>query len=297
MNLDKSSIESIVREVVERRLGTDAGSQPRNGEPVCDLPNAGAFKDKLNRDEPAFGVWLTLEAPSITEMACRMGFDWIVIDAEHGYLDMKNVMEHIRVANLSNTTILVRIAEIQEGLIKRIMDIGADGIVVPQVRTAEDVATAVRYTKYPPEGKRGIGAERSTRWGQGILQCVPRANQNSLVVPMMETVQAGDAIEEILDVPGVDAMLFGGHDYSASAGYPGTASEPQVIDRIMEVQRRIRARQVPCGIVVFEREDIARRREEGFRMIGLGFDTTLLIQAASQALETAGRSVPESAWW
>ena len=210
MNLDKSSIESIVREVVERRLGADAGSQPGNGEPVCDLPNAGAFKDKLSRDEPAFGVWLTLEAPSITEMACRMGFDWIVIDAEHGYLDMKNVMEHIRVANLSNTTILVRIAEIQEGLIKRIMDIGADGIVVPQVRTAEQVATAVRYAKYPPEGLRGIGAERATRWGQGIEQCVPRANQNSLVVPMMETVDAGESIDQILDVPGVDAMFFSG---------------------------------------------------------------------------------------
>ena len=297
MNLDKSSIESIVREVVERRLGADAGSQPRNGEPVCDLPNAGAFKDKLNRDEPAFGVWLTLEAPSITEMACRMGFDWIVIDAEHGYLDMKNVMEHIRVANLSNTTILVRIAEIQEGLIKRIMDIGADGIVVPQVRTAEQVATAVRYAKYPPEGLRGIGAERATRWGQGIEQCVPRANKNSLVVPMMETVDAGESIDQILDVPGVDAMFFGGHDYSADSGYPGMASEAPVLEKLMAVQQRIRARRVPCGIVAFEKEDIQRRVDEGFRMIGLGFDTTLIIQAMSQALAAAGRPVPQSAWW
>jgi 2-keto-3-deoxy-L-rhamnonate aldolase RhmA len=297
MNIDKSSIESIVREVVERRLGTGTGSQPQNGTPACDLPNAGAFKDKLDRDEPAFGVWLTLEAPSITEMACRMGFDWIVIDAEHGYLDMKNVMEHIRVANLSNTTILVRIAEIQEGLIKRIMDIGADGIVVPQVRTAEQVATAVRYAKYPPDGLRGIGAERATRWGQGIEQCVPRANKNSLVVPMMETVDAGESIDAILDVPGVDAMFFGGHDYSADSGYPGTASEPPVVEKLMAVQQRIRARQVPCGIVAFEKEDIQRRVDEGFRMIGLGFDTTLIIQAMSQALAAAGRPVPQSAWW
>ncbi len=295
MDIDKSAIENIVREVVERRLGSEP--QPQNGTPSCDLPNAGVFKEKLSRDEPAFGVWLTLEAPSITEMAARMGFDWIVIDAEHGYLDMKNVMEHIRVANLSNTTILVRIAEIQEGLIKRIMDIGADGIVVPQVRTVEEVATAVRFAKYPPEGLRGIGAERATRWGQGIEQCVPRANKNSLVVPMMETVEAGESIDEILDVPGVDAMFFGGHDYSASSGYPGTASEPPVVKKLMEVQQRIRARRVPCGIVAFEKEDIQRRVDEGFRMIGLGFDTTLLIQAMSQALAAAGRPVPPSAWW
>ena len=292
MAIDKSSIEAIVRQVVDVQLGAPAAA-----EPVCDLPNAATFKEKLGRDEPAYGLWVTLESPTVTEMAARMGFDWIVIDAEHGYLDMKNVMEHIRVANLTNTTILVRIAEIQEGLIKRIMDIGADGIVVPQVRTAEEVALAVSLAKYPPQGKRGIGAERATRWGQGIEQCVPRANTNSLVVPMMETVEAGEAIDEILDVPGVDAMFFGSHDYSASAGYPGTASEPQVVERIMAIKDRIRQRGVPCGIVSFEKEDIARRKEQGFRMIGLGFDTTLLIQAASQALAAAGRPVSENVWW
>ena len=136
----ESSIENIVRQVVTRQLGgqSQSAAQRSNGrKPVCDMPNAATFKAKLNGSEPAFGIWITLESPSITEMAARMGFDWIVIDAEHGYLDMKNVMEHIRVANLTNTPILVRIAEIQEGLIKRIMDIGADGIVVPQVRTVE----------------------------------------------------------------------------------------------------------------------------------------------------------------
>ena len=299
MNIDRSSIENIVRQVVTRQLGTTspAAPRPQSGTPVCDLPNAGTFKAKLSGTEPAFGIWITLESPSITEMAARMGFDWIVIDAEHGYLDLKNVMEHVRVANLSNTPILVRIAEIQEGLIKRIMDIGADGIVVPQVRTVEEVELAVRCAKYPPEGRRGIGAERSTRWGQGIEQCITRANQNSIVVPMMETVEAGESIDAILDVPGIDAMFFGTHDYSASSGYPGTATEPQVIERIMAVQKKILARGVPCGIVAFEKEDIERVKAEGFRMIGLGFDTTLLIQAASQALAAAGRPVAPSAWW
>lgn len=292
MSIDPNTVESIVRQVVQQQLGP----QKPTGLPSCDLPNASGFKQKLASDQPAYGLWVTLESPSITEMAARMGFDWIVIDAEHGYLDLKNVMEHIRVANLSNIAVLVRIAEIQEGLIKRIMDIGADGIVVPQVRTAEEVARAVSYAKYPPEGKRGIGAERSTRWGQGILECIPKANAHTLVIPMMETVQAGEAIDEILDVPGVDAFFFGTHDYSASAGYPGTADRPEVIQKAMAVQQRIRDRGVPCGIVAFERQDIERRKKEGFRMIGLGFDTTLLIQAAAQALEAAGRPVPQDAW-
>ncbi|MBQ35727.1 MAG: hypothetical protein CME04_05000 [Gemmatimonadaceae bacterium] len=296
VSIDNSAISNIVREVVERQLGTTG--QPRPSAPAeCDLPNAGTLKEKFRRDEPTYGMWITLESPSITEIATRMGFDWIVIDAEHGYLDMKNVMEHIRVANLANTPILVRISEIQKGLIKRIMDVGADGIIVPHVRTAVELAEAVSYAKYPPEGSRGIGAERATRWGAGIEQCVPRANENSLVVAMMETVEAGEAIDEILDVPGVDAMFFGLHDYSATSGYPGTADEPPVIERAMEVQKRIRARGMPSGIVAWEGEEIKKRLDEGFRMIGLGFDTTLLIKAAAQALTAAGRKVPASAWW
>ena len=293
MNIDKSSIESIVREVVDRQMG----SAPRSQSPVCDLPSAGSLKEKFSRDEATFGIWITLESPTITEIATRMGFDWIVIDAEHGYLDMKNVMEHIRVANLANTPILVRISEIQGGLIKRVMDVGADGIVVPYVRSAAEVAEAVGYAKYPPEGVRGIGAERSTRWGQGILQCVPRANENSLVWVMMETVEAGDRIDEILDVPGVDAIFFGLHDYSATSGFPGTADQAPVMKRAMEIQQRVRDRRVPSGILASERADIQRRLDEGFRMIGLGFDTMLLVQAATQALEAAGRKVPKSAWY
>ena len=308
MNIDKSSLESIVREVVEKSLssgggaggGSPASSVPPNGQaigPICDLPNAGALKEKLARDEPTYGIWGTIDAPVVTEMAARMGGDWVVIDAEHGYLDMRNVMEHIRVANLANVPILVRIAEIQEGLIKRIMDIGADGIVVPQVRTANELATAVRWTKYPPEGKRGIGAERATRWGMGIEQCVPRANKNSMVVSMMETVEAGEAIEELMNVPGVDAFFFGGHDYSASAGFTGTASEPPVVEKLDSIQRTIRERRMPSGIVTFDTKQIPQRLDQGFRMIGIGFDTTLLIRALSDALADAGRPVQESMWW
>ena len=305
MNIDKSSLENIVREVVEKSLGSSGGGVPAspvstNGQtpgPICDLPNAGALKEKLARDEPTFGIWVTMDAPVVTEMAARMGVDWVIIDAEHGYLNMNDVMEHIRVANLANVPILVRIEEIQEGLIKRIMDIGADGIVVPQVRTANELATAVRCTKYPPDGKRGIGAERATRWGMGIEQCVPRANKNSMVISMMETVEAGEAIEELMNVPGVDAFFFGGHDYSASAGYPGTATEPPIVEKLDAIQKKCRERRMPTGIVTFDTSDIPRRIDQGFRVIGIGFDTTLLIKALSDALADAGRPVQESTWW
>ncbi|HVF10201.1 MAG TPA: aldolase/citrate lyase family protein [Abditibacteriaceae bacterium] len=255
-----------------------------------------ALRQKFTYGWPTYGLWVTLESPSITEIAGHLGVDWVVIDAEHGHLDLKNVLEHVRVANLMNLVCFVRVQEIQQGLIKRALDIGADGILVPQVRSAEEVATAVRFAKYPPEGIRGIGAERSTRWGMGMVNCTRSANDSVMVIPLMETVEAGDAIEDILDVPGVDALFFGPADYSASAGFLGEWEGPGVAERLLEIQARIRARRIPTGIVATGHENLQLRKQQNFQMIALGIDAGLLIRAARGAMEAAGIAPPEQAW-
>jgi 2-keto-3-deoxy-L-rhamnonate aldolase RhmA len=255
-----------------------------------------ALRQKLRLMWPTFGMWITLESPSITEIAGHLGLDWVVIDAEHGHLDLKNVMEHVRVANLMGLVCLVRIHEIQVGLIKRVLDIGADGILVPQIKTAEEVAHAVRCAKYPPEGIRGIGAERSTRWGMGMLNCVRSANSEIMVIPLMETVDAGNNIDAILDVPGVDAIFFGPADYSASAGFLGEWEGPGVAERLLEIQARIKARRMPTGVITTGHDNLLLRKSQGFQMIGLGADAGLLIRACRQALEVAGAPVQEDAW-
>src|SRR5215467_10456661 len=98
-----------------------------------------ALRQKLAADRPVYGLWVTLESPSITEMAVALGLDWLVVDAEHGHLDWKEILEHIRAAVRSNTVVLVRVAELNGGLIKRALDIGADGIVIPWMETAEQL--------------------------------------------------------------------------------------------------------------------------------------------------------------
>src|SRR5436309_8181821 len=113
------------------------------------------LKQKLKNGEKTFGLWITLEAPAITEIAVRLGLDWICIDAEHGHLDFKEVVEHLRAAGRSSVAALVRVQEIEQGLIKRVLDLGAHGIIVPQIRNAEEVEQAVRFAKYPPRGIRG----------------------------------------------------------------------------------------------------------------------------------------------
>src|SRR5207302_548212 len=207
------------------------------------------LKERLGQNQTPPGLWVTLESPSITEIAVTLGYDWVCIDAEHGHLDFKEIVEHLRVTRNTATTPLVRVQEIEQRLIKRMLDLGAAGIIVPQAATAAEVEQAVRFAKYPPWGVRGVGGERSTRWGMGLLECTQRANQETMVIPLMESVAAGEAIESILNVRGVDAILFGPADYSASAGHLGEWEGPGVAERLLAIKDKIRARGVPCGIM------------------------------------------------
>jgi 2-keto-3-deoxy-L-rhamnonate aldolase RhmA len=191
------------------------------------------LKARLARGETTLGMWVTLEAPTITEIAVTLGVDWVVIDTEHGHLDFKEVVEHIRATRNTSTTPLVRIPETTPGIIKRVLDLGAHGIIVPQVNSAEDVATAVRYAKYPPAGIRGVGGERATRWGLGLQSQTALADRETMVIPLIETVEGGRHLGPILDVPGVDAVFFGPVDYSASAGHLGLWEGPGVAETII----------------------------------------------------------------
>src|SRR5438132_1991998 len=180
-----------------------------------------ALRRKLAADAPTFGLWVTLEAPSITEMAVGLGIVGVVIDAEHGHLDWKEIVEHLRATVRSDTVALVRIAELNGGLIKRALDLGADGVVIPWVESAEQFRQAIRFARYPLEGVRGIGAERATAWGQALAEHAAEANEHVFVVPIIETVRGGQNLAAMLKVDGVDLFWFGPADYSASAGYRG----------------------------------------------------------------------------
>src|SRR5476649_396381 len=149
-----------------------------------------ALRAKLAADHAVYGLWVTLESPSITEMAVALGLDWIVIDAEHGHLDWKEIVEHLRATVRSETVALVRVAECNVGLIKRVLDIGADGVVIPWMESAEQVRQAVSWARFPVEGQRGIGAERATCWGQCFVEHTADANEHVLVVPIIESVKA-----------------------------------------------------------------------------------------------------------
>jgi 2-keto-3-deoxy-L-rhamnonate aldolase RhmA len=247
------------------------------------------LKEKLGRGTSTLGLWVTLESASITELAVEMGYDWVVIDAEHGHLDFKEILEHLRATRHSDTTALVRIQEIEQGLIKRVLDLGAAGILVPQVTSASEVEHAVRFAKYPPVGNRGVGGERATRWGLDLASYTRVANEEVMVIPLIETVAAGEAIDAILAVPGVDGIYFGPADFSASAGFLGQWEGPGVADTLLRIHERARARGVATGVMCTDLENLKLRQQQGFQMLGAGSDAGLLIRASRQAMETIGR--------
>jgi 2-keto-3-deoxy-L-rhamnonate aldolase RhmA/quercetin dioxygenase-like cupin family protein len=247
------------------------------------------LRRKLAGDVPVFGLWVTLEAPSITEMAVALGLDWVVIDAEHGHLDWKEVMEHVRATVRSDTVALVRIAELNAALIKRALDIGADGIVIPWVESAAQLRQAVAMARYPVEGRRGIGAERATAWGQCMAEHAAEANDHVLVVPIIETASTVPEVPAMCQVDGVELFYFGPADFSATSGYRGQWEGPGVAEQILAMKDVIRQAGKHCGVVATSGDDLQQRLAQGFRMLAVGTDTGLLLRSLHTMLAGVGR--------
>ncbi|MBX3256879.1 MAG: hypothetical protein KF862_22270 [Chitinophagaceae bacterium] len=244
-----------------------------------------SMRKKLAEHHTLYGLWVTLESPSITEIAVHCGLDWIIVDAEHGHLDWHNITEHIRAAVRSNTVVLVRISHIDEGIIKRVLDIGADGIVVPHIESAADWNRALSYARYPPAGIRGIGAERATKWGSGFAQHVKDANENLMMIPMIESVKGGEHIDEIIAADHTEIIFFGPADYSASAGYAGEWEGKGIAETINNIKNKIIAAGKNCGVMARTKEDVQHRRQQGFRMLSIGADAGLLLKTIKSFFE------------
>lgn len=252
------------------------------------------FRQKLSLGECVHGLWVTLESPSITEIAVSLGMDWVVVDAEHGHLDWRELNEHIRAAVRSDTVVLVRLAERGTALSKRALDIGADGVVIPWVESVAELEASIRDCRYPPEGRRGIGGERATAWGQCLAEHARHANEHVLVVPLIESMAAVPNVSAMCQVDGAEIFFFGPADFSATAGYRGQWEGPGVAEQILDLKETITAAGHHCGLMVTGIDNLVQRREQGFQMLGVASDTGLIIRGLHQSLKAVGcdRSIP-----
>jgi 2-keto-3-deoxy-L-rhamnonate aldolase RhmA len=252
------------------------------------------LRAKLRSTETQFGLWVTLESATVTEIAAELGLSWVCLDLEHGNLDYSHVVAHARAAKGSGTAVLVRVPAITSDAIKRCLDLGVDGVLLPLVRNAAELEIGYQYGRYPSRGIRGIGGERALRWGLKMSEYLTSANEETLILPVIETKEASDAIEDILQVDGLEAIFFGPADLSASRGYLGQWEGPGVADDIIRIAKLAATRNIACGIVGTDTEDILKRANQGFRMVAFGSDVGMIGRQIRPLLaDLSGRTFKE----
>ncbi|MCB1936262.1 MAG: 2,4-dihydroxyhept-2-ene-1,7-dioic acid aldolase [Nitrosomonas sp.] len=236
------------------------------------------LKSKLAQSEITIGSWITLGHTAIAEIMASAGFDWLVLDMEHSVLELNEVQTIIQVLDGKQCPAIVRLTSNHPDQIKRVMDAGATGVMVPMIKSAADAQAAIDAVYYPPRGQRGVGLARAQGFGASFPAYKQWLEENAVIVAMIEHIDAVNAIDSILAVPGIDAYIIGPYDLSGSMGRPGDLNHPDVqsaIARILEAGKRA---QKPGGIHVIEPDPDAlqQRIQSGFNFLGYSLDIRIL---------------------
>lgn len=236
------------------------------------------LKEKLHAHDLTIGSWITLGHTGTTEIMAKAGFDWLTIDLEHSAITLAETQQMIQVIDLSGITPLVRVGENSSYLIKRVMDAGAHGVIVPMVNSKDDAQHAVNSVKYPPIGKRGVGLGRAQGYGFGFEEYIRFDREESIVIIQIEHIEAVNNINEILTVPGIDAFIIGPYDLSASMGMPGKFDHPDVINAIQKVYEASNRYNITSGfhVIAPDPKEVSKKIDEGYRFIAFSLDTLFL---------------------
>ncbi|MEO0703193.1 MAG: HpcH/HpaI aldolase/citrate lyase family protein [Pseudomonadota bacterium] len=238
------------------------------------------LKAALSQGEVQLGIWLALVSPAAAEIAAEAGFDWALIDAEHGPNDVAAILAQLQAMGGGKAAPVVRVPSADDAWIKRVLDLGVQTILVPMVDTPEQAAEVVAATRYPPDGKRGSGAVLARATGYGAASdYVTTANDEMCVIVQVESQRALQNIDAIARTDGVDCVFVGPSDLSNDMGYPGNPSAPNVVAAIDQAIDRIRVAGKVPGIVTFDRHEIAPYVSKGVTFLGVGGDALLLGEA------------------
>lgn len=251
-----------------------------------------ATKRKLRAGQVALGVFIGIGAPRLVELCGLAGFDYVLIDAEHGPIDVSGCEDMIRAAEVVGVTPIVRVPENHDKTILRYLDIGAQGIMVPQVNSKVDAERAVKAIKYAPLGHRGLAAARSAAYGQAtsLSEYVRRANNETMLFAQIEHVKALEHLDEILAVEEIDVIELGTADLSQSMGHPGETTHPEVQAVANEIiDRALRAGKI-VGDTINDPSAAAAAVRRGIRKIDCSLVGVLARALSSyrQTVQAAG---------
>ncbi len=241
------------------------------------------FRSRLKRGDRLLGTMVTLACPATAELLADVGFDWLFVDGEHGALDTGDILGILMAAD-QRTPCMVRVPAADEVAIKKVLDLGAGGIIVPQVNTPQQSKDVVRFARYAPAGGRGVGLARAHGYGLRFQEYMDTANEQVAVIVQAEHALAAENIEAIVQVPGVDAILLGPYDLSASLGHTGKLDHPSVVQAIDHITRTCQAAKMPLGYFGVTANSVKPMMERGYSLIVAGVDTLLLGVAAKKLL-------------
>lgn len=250
------------------------------------------FKQSLSRGQTQIGLWLALADPYAAELCAGSGFQWLAIDAEHAPNDLRKMLHTLQSVSAYPTHPVVRLPNGDAALIKQVLELGATSLVIPMVESAEQAEALVRATRYPPQGIRGFGSAigRSSRWTR-YTDYVKQANEQICLIVQAESTPALEQLDAICAVDGVDGVLIGPGDLSASMGFLGQLAHPEVVAAINKAIGTIRFHGKAAGILCGD-EALARRYiAQGASFVAVGVDTLILGHATKALAEKFLRPV------
>ncbi len=244
------------------------------------------LKEKLRNKQLTLGSWITLGHPAIAEIMAKAGFDWLVVDLEHSVITIEVAGDLIRTIDLCGVAPLVRLTSNDADQIKRVMDAGAHGIVVPMVNSAAEAAKAVAATRYAPRGTRGVGLGRAQGYGVDFKAYLEWQNDGPVVFVQIEHKDAIDRLEEILTVPGVDGFIIGPYDLSCSMGIPGQFERPEFVAAMTQIRETAKRIGCPAGLHIVEPDLplLEQTINEGYTVIAYSVDIRVIDSGVRQGV-------------
>jgi len=241
---------------------------------------------QLRKGGATIGSWMQLPNASVAEIMGKAGFDWVALDLEHGSFSVESLPDLCRALELGGTVPFARVAQNSCKDIKQAIEAGTRGIIIPMIENRSEMEHGVAWAKYPPAGIRGVGYSRANLFGRNFQSHFSSFNDELVVVAQIESIRAVENLDDILTVPGVDALIVGPYDLSASMGLTGQFEHPDFVASLTTIHRKALQHRIPMGLHIVQPDPVLLRAKiaEGYQFIAYGIDAVFLYNNAVNPL-------------
>lgn len=245
------------------------------------------LKRKLKNKQLTIGSWVTIGHQAVIDILAEAGFEWLTIDLEHTVIDYNETQILISYIQSHGMAALVRVTKNEEVVIKRVLDAGADGVIIPMICSQEEAVQAVSFAKYPPEGRRGVGLNRAQRYGFAFNEYREWVDRNLVVIAQIEHIDGVKNIESIINTEGIDGIIIGPYDLSGSLGIPGQYNDPKVKEALKKVEEACRTYKKSMGYHVIEPDSslVLEKQKAGYNFIAFSTDFLFMGRTAANEMK------------